>query len=315
MVIDGSDPLTVVYAGTPDFAVPALLQLHRDPHAEIVAVYTQPDRAAGRGRRTRASAVKMAAAKHAIPVLQPQKLNHAEAIEAFRSHHADLLVVAAYGLLIPQAILDAVSLPLNIHASLLPRWRGAAPIQHAIMAGDTDSGISIMRIVAALDAGPVVLQQRCAISRDETGGSLHDKLSTLGARCLSDALEAIRRDAYQETPQDELNAIYAPKITNADRGLDLHASALALERKIRALNPNPVATLRVAGLNLKIWSAHALAGEVNVSPGALIDSSKQGIDFATGDGILRITELQPEGKRVMRAIEFLNGYRDVLAQH
>ena len=293
-----------VFAGTPEFAVPSLECLARHDGVDVVAVYTQPDRRAGRGRKAQASPVKRVAESLSIPVMQPQTLKDPAAQAEFVALDADLLVVAAYGLILPDAVLAAPRLAVNVHASLLPRWRGAAPIQRAIMAGDAETGISMMRVVAALDAGPVLSQRRCAITPTETGGTLHDKLATLGATCL-------RR--LHQTPQDDSLVCYAEKITAADRVLNWRESAPALARRVRALNPVPAATMSLNETPIKVWEAVALDEHVAASPGRIIAFSDDGIDIATADGILRVTRLQPPGKRPLSAAEFVNGFQALLA--
>jgi methionyl-tRNA formyltransferase len=314
MSLSSSTQLRVVFAGTPDFAVPSLLALAQHPAVNIVAVYTQPDRAAGRGRHAYPSPVKEAAQSLSVPIHQPVNLRSEVDQTVFTSLQADLLVVAAYGLILPRAIIEAARLALNVHASSLPRWRGAAPIQRAIMAGDKSTGISMMRIVEALDAGPVLLHRSCAIESRETGGTLHDKLAQLGAECLRTVVDDFIEDRIRETPQVESRVTYAAKITAADRALDWRDRATNLERRVRALNPAPVARMTVGPQHLKVWQATAIETRVAGAPGELITASPNGIDVATGAGILRITELQPEGKRPMGAAAFINGFRALLDQ-
>jgi len=301
-----------IFAGTPEFAVPALRQLHRHPGIELVAVYTQPDRPAGRGRREKPSAVKKTAIELALPVMQPASLKPPAEIESFAAYNAELLVVAAYGLLLPEAIIEKPRLALNVHASLLPRWRGAAPIQRAIMAGDRETGISMMRIVEALDAGPVLLQRCCAIDDTETAGELHDRLSVLGAACLSTTLDDFLAGRLNETPQNEADVVYAAKITTADRALRWTRAARELARQVRALNPAPVATMRLGSTRLKVWDAVAIEESTTLDPGNVVAAGETGIDIATASGLLRLTRLQPEGKRPMSAAEFINGFQHLL---
>lgn len=311
---NGQSRIKIVFAGTPEFAVPSLRQIHRDPRIEVVAVYTQPDRPAGRGRRARVSAVKHAALDFSIPVLQPASLTTTTAIERFSSHGVELHVVVAYGLLLPQAIIGQSQLALNIHASLLPRWRGAAPIQRAIMAGDRETGISVMRIVEALDAGPILLGRSCTIADTDTAGSLHDKLAMLGAACLKTVIDDYRVTGLVEVPQNEAEVSYAHKILPRERALDWTRSADSLARHVRALNPSPVATMRLGATNIKVWSAVALMRTpLNCNrPGDVVAASDIGIDIATANGALRITHLQPEGKRSMSAADFVNGFHHLL---
>jgi methionyl-tRNA formyltransferase len=301
-----------VFAGTPEFSVASLRVLDAHREIDLVGVYTQPDRPSGRGRREKFSPIKSAAIELNLPVFQPATLKDDAAIEAFRELAAELLVVAAYGLILPPEVLTQPKLALNVHASLLPRWRGAAPIQRAIMANDSVTGISMMRVVAALDAGPVLMQCSCPIEPSDTGGSLHDKLAKLGAQSLKRTVDDFLQDKIRETPQDESAVVYAEKITSADRVLDWHLAAEVLARQIRALNPSPVSTAKIGTLEVKVWAAIAVHKESNMVPGTVVAFSEQGIDVATGNGILRITQLQPAGKRAMTAAEFMNGFRQML---
>ncbi len=301
-----------IFAGTPDFAVPALRALNAHPNVDLVAVYTRPDRPSGRGRRAKLGSVKQAAMELSIPALQPASLKSIAEADRFRSHNAELLVVAAYGLMLPQEIIEIPHLALNVHASLLPRWRGAAPIQRAIMAGDQYTGISMMRIVEALDAGPVLLQRRCAIDTMETAGTLHDKLMLLGAQTLTAVIDEWLADQTKESPQDEAKVIYADKITAADRPLVWTRTAAELERQVRALNPTPIATMELGAERIKVWSADVVAETSSKPPGSLVAVGERGIDVATSEGILRITRLQPDGKRAMSATDFINGFQRLL---
>ncbi|KAA6183860.1 methionyl-tRNA formyltransferase [Thiohalocapsa marina] len=304
----------IIFAGTPDFAVPALTGLIEHGHA-VVAVYTQPDRPAGRGRKLTPSPVKQAALAADIPVQQPATLRDDDALAQLAALDADLMVVAAYGLLLPPAALQAPRLGcVNIHASLLPRWRGAAPIQRAIFAGDPQSGISIMQMEAGLDTGPVYLRRSIDLAKDETGGSLHDRLAALGAEALLAALPGILDQTLQPTPQDDALATYARKLSKDEARIDWTRPAIALERQVRAFDPWPVAQTRLGDEVLRIWSATALGPEVDTAvpsgtapePGRVLATGRDGIDVATGDGRLRITRLQAPGKRPMSALDFSN---------
>jgi len=307
-----SKRLATVFAGTPDFAVPCLEALLHRADIDLRAVYTQPDRPAGRGRRLTASPVKRRALDAGLPIEQPENLKSSADLDTLAAYAPDLLVVAAYGLLLPAPVLALPRYPINVHASLLPRWRGAAPIQHALLAGDRQSGISSMRIVQKLDAGPVWLKRACPIDAHDTGGSLHDKLARLGAETLAAALDLLASDAIEEQAQDEALVTYASKLTAADRELDFTASAAALERRVRAFNPVPGARARLGSLEVKVLVAHLLDGVCSDVPGTVIACSVEGIDVACGDGLLRITELQPPGKQAMTAAAFLNGYGEQL---
>jgi methionyl-tRNA formyltransferase len=301
--------LRVVFAGTPEFAVPALNALVRRADVDIAAVYTQPDRPAGRGRRASATPIKNLAREHRLPIEQPETFSERDVIDRFRALAPDLLVVAAYGLILPGEVITVPRLgAINVHASLLPRWRGAAPIQRAILAGDTETGISIMRVVEALDAGPVWLAKRCPILPSDTAGSLHDRLATLGAECLTAAIDLLLADKVVEQPQQASLATYAAKIGPDDRKLNWDESAIVIERRVRALNPTPGATTEIAGLNLKIWGCETLDRPSDAQPGTVVGHGDAGIDIAAGEGVVRVTELQPAGKRRMGASAFVNGY-------
>jgi len=301
--------IRTVFAGTPAFALPSLDVLLDDPRIELVAVYTQPDRPAGRGRRLSESPIKARAVAAGVPVRQPSSLRDPEAQRHFAALAPRLLVVAAYGLILPAAVLAVPTHSINVHASLLPRWRGAAPIQHAILAGDAQTGISIMRIVERLDAGPVWLRRACPIADDDTGGSLHDRLAVLGGLALRAAIDALEAGAVAEESQDEALVTYAHKITAADRVLDWSAPAAALARRVRALAPSPGAHGRLGGMDVKILAAVACPADgPGAAPGAVLARAASGIDIATGGGVLRVTELQPPGKQRMSAAAFLNGY-------
>lgn len=305
-----SSPLRVVYAGTPDFAVPALQRLIDGPDT-VVGVYTQPDRPAGRGRRLRPSPVKQCAERAGIAVFQPRSLRDTAAQVELAGLAPDVLVVAAYGLLLPAAVLDIPRLGcLNIHASLLPRWRGAAPIQRALLAGDDETGVCLMEMVAALDAGPVVTSRSTLITEADTGGSLHDRLSELGAELLMDSLHSWSRGEISARPQDDSAATYAAKLSKDEADFDWNRGADELARQVRAFDPWPVARTSLSGADLRIWRAVALQEAAGTPPpGTVIAAGAGGIDVAAGKGALRILELQPPGRRRQSAAEFLNGHR------
>jgi len=302
--------LRIIFAGTPDFAAKALAALINSTH-EIVAVYTQPDRPAGRGRKLKPSPVKQLALEHQLPVLQPASLKTPESIEALRALGADVMVVAAYGLLLPPEVLK---LPrygcLNIHASLLPRWRGAAPIQRAILAGDTQTGITIMQMDAGLDTGAMLLKKSCPITQEDTSAKLHDRLAELGAQAIVEALNQL--SDLKASPQDEGQVTYANKLSKSEALIDWHSSAEELARQVRAFNPWPVAQTTVNGQTLRIWAAEPQTQTAEATPGVVIRNDKQGIDIACGKGVLRITRLQPAGSKPMDAAAFLNGRPDLL---
>jgi len=299
--------LRIVFAGTPEFSVPPLERLIAGDH-QVVAVYTQPDRPSGRGRKLTLSPVKRVALDHDLPVRQPESLRGRQAAEELGQLEADLMVVVAYGLLLPQPVLDAPRLGcVNVHASLLPRWRGAAPIQRAILAGDEETGITIMRMEAGLDTGPMYLTRRIAIAPRETGGSLHDKLAALGAEALMNALPGIADGSLSPAPQNDDKATYAKKLTKEEALIDWRRPAVEIDRMIRAFDPWPVAHTRLGATTLRIWGSELPRLDPGgAPPGAVIGTSRSGIDIATGEGVLRITRLQPPGKRTMTAAELLN---------
>jgi methionyl-tRNA formyltransferase len=300
----------LVFAGAPEFAVPSLQAL-LDAGYPLAAVYTQPDRPAGRGRRVRFGPVKTHALAANLPIHQPATLREPAIQAELTALAPDLLVVAAYGLILPPAVLAIPRLGcVNVHASLLPRWRGAAPIQRALLAGDVETGVCIMRMEAGLDTGPVYHRLAIPIAPDETGGSLHDRLSTLGARALIEALPGILDGTSRPEPQDDSHAIYAHKLDKAEAAIDWGEPAAAIERRVRAFDPWPVASTRLDGEVLRIWSARATAGDAaGASPGEVLATTRAGIEVATGCGRLRITRLQPPGKRTMDAQDFLNARR------
>ena len=295
--------MRVIFAGTPDFAAQALSAILAAGH-DVPLVLTQPDRPAGRGMKPQPSAVKQLALAHNLPVFQPDHLKDPATHQPLREAQADVMVVAAYGLMLPQAVLDIPRLGcLNIHASLLPRWRGAAPIQRAIEAGDAETGVTIMHMDAGLDTGPMLLAEPLKLGADETAGELHDRLATLGARLIVDALA--QYDTLTPVAQPASGATYAAKISKAEAQLDWQQPAEVLARKIRAFNPFPGATLALAGETVKIWRAEAVTNAG--SPGQILAAAADGIIVATGQGALRLTELQKPGGRRVTSAEFLRG--------
>jgi methionyl-tRNA formyltransferase len=302
-----SPGLRLVFAGTPEFSVPCL-DACRASGAEVVAVYTQPDRPAGRGRKLTPSPVKQAALAAGIAVEQPESLKPADVQQALADYRPDLLVVVAYGLILPRKVLAIPRLGCwNVHASLLPRWRGAAPIQRAILAGDRESGVDLMRMEAGLDTGPVLLERRTPISRDDTGGSLHDRLAMLGAEALAEGLSrTLAGEALVATPQPEDGVTYAHKLDKAEAKLDFSRPALELERQVRAFDPWPVAEGEIAGEPLRIWAAHAIELDHHASPGRVLAAGRDGIDLACGTGALRVTAVQRAGGKRIGAIDYLN---------
>jgi methionyl-tRNA formyltransferase len=298
--------MRIVFAGTPAFAVPSLKALV-SKH-QVIAVYTQPDRPAGRGLKLTPSPVKQVALSLRIPVFQPEKLRSEQEWEAFSRLKPDLLVVVAYGLIVPKAFLDIPSLgAVNVHASLLPRWRGAAPIQRAILAGDRESGVTVMQMVEQLDAGPILLQKAVSILPNETAGELADRLAQLGAEALLEALEAYAAGTLEPKAQEEAQASYAAKISKEEAKIDWSQPAWQIARKVRAFNPWPIAYAYFGDRLLKVWRAEALGCEAEEAPGTIV-KAKRTLEVATGSSLLRLLEVQLAGGRVLAAEDFLNAY-------
>lgn len=300
----------IIFAGSPEFAVPTLQAIARAGH-EVVAVLTQPDRPAGRGQRSRASAVKEAALELGFPVLQPASLKRdPEILPTLARLQPDLMVVVAYGLILPRAVLD---LPcrgcVNVHASLLPRWRGAAPIPAAILAGDRQTGVTLMRLDEGLDTGPMLGSLTITIGEEESAAQLHDRLAALGAELLFEHLAALVAGAAHALPQPAVGVTYASKLAKADALLNWNESAMLLHRRIRAYNPWPVAETRLDGMQLRCWAATRPGTASNsIRPGAVIGVSPAGIDVQTGDGLLRLGTVQLAGRQRVSAADFANGY-------
>ncbi|AWV06123.1 methionyl-tRNA formyltransferase [Marilutibacter maris] len=304
--------MRIVFAGTPDFAVPCLRAAAR--HGEVVAVYTQPDRPAGRGRGLAPSPVKRVAQELGIAVEQPENFRSAASKATLRALQPDLMVVVAYGLILPQSVLDIPAHGCwNVHASLLPRWRGAAPIQRAIQAGDRESGVCLMRMEKGLDTGPVLLSQSLSIGAEETGGQLHDRLSMLGAQVLADGLGLLRAGILPvPQPQPEEGVTYAHKLDKGEARLDWSRPAVALADTVRAFNPWPVAECQLAGERLRIHGAVALDQAHDAVPGTLLRAGREGLDVACGEGVLRIRTLQRDGGKAITAADFLNARQELL---
>lgn len=298
--------LRLIFAGTPEFAVPSLRVAAE--RGEVVAVYTQPDRPAGRGRLAQASAVKIAALDLGLPVFQPENFKASEALEILQSHQADLMIVVAYGLILPITVLSAPKMGCwNVHASLLPRWRGAAPIQRAIESGDKKTGVCLMQMEKGLDTGPVLLQLSTTILVQDNSTSLHDRLSHLGAEVLSDGLKLARLGVqFQAEPQPESGVNYAKKIEKSEAILDWHLSAQQLDNKIRAFNPWPISETQIQGERVRVYQAQALETQSIELPGTLLTANKDGIDIATANGVLRLLQVQRDGGRVMSVADYLN---------
>jgi len=309
-----SDPIRIVFAGTPAFAVPPLKTLS-DHGFKPVAVYTQPDRPAGRGKKLKASEVKEMALTLDIPVIQRVSLNSSEAQNELKALLPDLLVVVAYGLILPPEVLALPTFGCwNIHASLLPRWRGAAPIQRAIEAGDPESGVCIMKMDEGLDTGPIMLESRTPLSAMETSASLHNRLAEMGAQCL---LQCVLAQVEQgpdsplltASPQSADLASYAKKLTKAEARISWDEKARVIERRVRAFNPWPLCWFTINKDRVRVWKSIVVNESLPTtrpSPGRVIKCSPEGIDIATGDGILRMLELQPAGGRRMNISDFLN---------
>lgn len=305
-----STSLRIIFAGTPDFAARHLDALLSSGH-QVVGVFTQPDRPAGRGKKLMPSPVKVLAEEHGLPVFQPASLRPQENQQLVADLNADVMVVVAYGLILPKAVLDMPRLGcLNVHGSLLPRWRGAAPIQRSLWAGDTDTGVTIMQMDVGLDTGDMLYKLSCPITDEDTSATLYDKLAELGPKGLIDTLQQLADNRVQPEVQDEALVTYAEKLSKEEARLDWSLPAAQLERCIRAFNPWPMSWLEIDGQPVKVWQASVIAGPVNAAPGTIIEANKQGIQVATVEGILNLESLQPAGKKAMSAQDLLNSRRE-----
>ncbi|CNI40685.1 methionyl-tRNA formyltransferase [Yersinia massiliensis] len=308
-----SDSLRIIFAGTPDFAARHLGALFSSQH-QIVGVFTQPDRPAGRGNKLTPSPVKVLAEQHNIPVFQPKSLRPEENQHLVADLKADIMVVVAYGLILPASVLAMPRLGcINVHGSLLPRWRGAAPIQRSVWAGDAKTGVTIMQMDVGLDTGDMLYKIECDIEPDDTSATLYDKLACLGPQGLLVTLLQLAEGSAQPEVQDEALATYAEKLSKEEAKLDWSLPAAQLERCIRAFNPWPVSYFIVDEQPVKVWHAQVLPAMNNTQPGTIIHADKHGIQVMTGDGVLNITQLQPAGKKVMSAADLLNSRRELFA--
>lgn len=306
-----SESLRIVFAGTPEFAAEHLKALLDSPH-QIIAVYSQPDRPAGRGQKLTASPVKQLALQHGVPLYQPQTLRDPAAQAELAALAPDLLVVVAYGLILPQVVLDIPRLGcINSHASLLPRWRGAAPIQRAIEAGDSESGVTVMQMEAGLDTGPMLLKVSTPIAADDTGGSLHDRLAGLGPQAVIEAIGGLASSSLVGEVQDDSLATYAHKLNKDEARLDWTRPALELERLVRAFHPWPICHSTLSGEALKVHAAEL--GEGSGAPGSILAADKQGLVVACGQGALRLTRLQLPGGKALNFSDLYNSRREQFA--
>lgn len=303
--------MRIVFAGTPEFAAEHLKALLDSPY-EVVAVYTQPDRPAGRGQKLMPSPVKQLAVAHDIPVFQPPTLRNADAQAELAALEPDLMVVVAYGLILPQAVLDIPRLGcINSHASLLPRWRGAAPIQRAVEAGDAESGVTVMRMEAGLDTGPMLLKVITPIGAEDTGGSLHDRLASMGPGAVVQAIAGLADGSLQGEVQDDALATYAHKLNKDEARIDWSRPAVELERLVRAFNPWPVCHSTLDGESVKVLAAQLSTGQG--APGEILSASKDGLVVACGEGALSLTRLQLPGGKALAFSDLFNSRREKFA--
>lgn len=307
--------MKIIFAGTPDFAACHLAALLKQTKHTVVAVYTQPDRPAGRGKKLKASPVKQLAEQYGLPVIQPVSLKNTDDQQQLQAFGADLMVVVAYGLILPQRVLDTPRLGcINVHASLLPRWRGAAPIHRALEAGDAKTGVTIMQMEAGLDTGPMLLKAECDIDLDDSGGSLHDKLAGIGCDTLLKALDGLADNSLIGEVQDEALSNYAPKISKEEALLDWSCAATVLDLKIRAFNPFPVAFTTLGDARLRIWAAELEASYTHqVAVGTILKCDSRGIWVACGQGALVLSEIQLPGKKRLPVQAVLNSQAQLFA--
>ena len=305
-----SQSLRIIFAGTPDFAARHLDALLSSEH-QVVGVFTQPDRPAGRGKKLIPGPVKALAESHNLPVFQPVSLRPQENQQLVASLNADVMVVVAYGLILPKAVLDMPRLGcINVHGSLLPRWRGAAPIQRSLWAGDAETGVTIMQMDVGLDTGDMLYKLSCPITAQDTSASLYDKLAGLGPQGLLETLTQLANGTTRPEVQDEAVVTYAEKLSKEEARIDWSLSAAQLERCIRAFNPWPMSWLEIDEQPVKVWQASVIAEASSAEPGTIVAAGKQGIQVATGNGILNLESLQPAGKKAMSAQDLLNSRRE-----
>lgn len=305
-----SDSLRIIFAGTPDFAARHLDALLSSQH-QVVGVFTQPDRPAGRGKKLMPSPVKVLAAEKEIPVYQPASLRPAENQQLVADLKADVMVVVAYGLILPKSVLDMPRLGcINVHGSLLPRWRGAAPIQRSLWAGDAQTGVTIMQMDVGLDTGDMLHKLACDIGTEDTSATLYDKLADLGPQGLLETLSQLASGTAKPEVQDEAQVTYAEKLSKEEARVDWSLPAAQLERCIRAFNPWPMSWMEIDGQPVKVWRASTIDKQTDVAPGTILEASKQGIQVATTEGVLNLEELQPAGKKAMKAQDLLNSRRE-----
>lgn len=305
-----SDSLRIIFAGTPDFAARHLDALLSSQH-QVVGVFTQPDRPAGRGKKLMPSPVKVLAAEKEIPVYQPASLRPAENQQLVADLKADVMVVVAYGLILPKSVLDMPRLGcINVHGSLLPRWRGAAPIQRSLWAGDAQTGVTIMQMDVGLDTGDMLYKLACDIGTEDTSATLYDKLADLGPQGLLETLSQLASGTAKPEVQDEAQVTYAEKLSKEEARMDWSLPAVQLERCIRAFNPWPMSWMEIDGQPVKVWRASTIDRQTDVAPGTILEASKQGIQVATTEGVLNLEELQPAGKKAMKAQDLLNSRRE-----
>lgn len=303
-------PLNIIFAGTPDFAA-RHLQALINSHHNVIAVYTQPDRPAGRGKKLTASPVKELAVSHDIPVYQPGSLRKEPAQQELAALNADIMVVVAYGLILPKVVLDTPRLGcINVHGSILPRWRGAAPIQRALWAGDKETGVTIMQMDVGLDTGDMLLKTYLPIEDDDTSATLYEKLALQGPDALLQALEGLANGTLTAEKQDEALANYAEKLSKEEARLDWRKSATQLWQEVRAFNPWPVSYFEHQGNTIKVWQTQVSTNNSNAAPGTIISASKKGIEVATGDGVLALLSMQLPGKKPLSVADILNARGD-----